>query len=194
MADDDITNIIEHTPHKRNSVFTPLVTLKAFIFQVLGDDGSCKQAVASVLADRACDGKSANSVNTGPYCKARQRLPLAQIKAAATNTGSRLHQQSTEKWKWFGYNVVLVDGLTVQMPDTPENQAVFPQPSSQKPGLGFPMARIVALTSLAAGSIINYNLGPCRGIRGLAGHYHHPRIFGKGYGLRDNAFRGEKTP
>ena len=49
MADDDIADIIEHTPHKRNTVFTPLVTLKAFIFQVLGDDGSCKQAVASVL-------------------------------------------------------------------------------------------------------------------------------------------------
>ena len=140
LADDDI---IEYTPHKRDSVFTPLVTLKAFIFQVLGDDGPCKQAVASVLADRVCDGKAANSVNTGPYCKARLRLPLAQIKAAATKTGSRLHQQSTEKLRWFGYNVVLVDGLTVQMPDTPENQAVFPQPSSQKPGLGFPMARHV---------------------------------------------------
>jgi len=130
---------------------------------VLGDDGSCKQAVASVLADRVCDGKTANSVNTGPYSKARQRLPLVQMKAAATNTGSRLHQQSTEKLKWFGYNVVLVDGFTVQMPDTPENQAVFPQPSSQKPGLGFPMARLVALTSLAAGSIVNYNLGPYQG-------------------------------
>jgi hypothetical protein len=163
LAADDIADIIEHTPHKRDSVFTPLVTLKAFIFQVLGDDGSCKQAVASVLADRVCDGKAANSVNTGPYCKARLRLPLAQIKAAATKTGSRLHQQSTEKLRWFGYNVVLVDGFTVQMPDTPENQAVFPQPSSQKPGLGFPMARLVALTSLAAGSIVNYNLGPYQG-------------------------------
>ena len=163
LADDDIADIIEHTPHKRNSVFTPLVTLKAFIFQVLGDDGSCKQAVASVLADRVCNGKAANSFNSGPYCKARQRLPLVQMKAAATNTGSRLHQQSTEKLKWFGYNVVFVDGFTVQMPDTPKNQAVFPQPSHQKPGLGFPMARIVALTSLATGSVINYNLGPYQG-------------------------------
>jgi hypothetical protein len=163
LADDDIADIIEHTPHKRNAVFTPLVTLKAFIFQVLGDDGSCKQAVASVLADRVCDGKSANSANTGPYCKARQRLPLAQMKAAATNTGSRLHQRSPEKLKGFGYNVVLADGFTVQMPDTPENQAVFPQPSHQKRGLGFPMIRLVALTSLATGGIINYNLGPYQG-------------------------------
>jgi hypothetical protein len=80
------------------------------------------------------------------------------MKAAATNTGSRLHHRSAEKWKWFGYNVVLADGATVQMPDTSENQAAFPQPSHQKPGLGFPMVRLVALTSLAAGSIINYKL------------------------------------
>jgi hypothetical protein len=163
LADDDIADIIGHTPHKRTAVFTPLITLKAFIFQVLGDDGSCKQAVASVLADRVCDGKSANSANTGPYCKARQRLPLGQMKAAATNTGFRLHQRSPEKLKWFGFNVVLVDGFTVQMPDTTENQAVFPQPSHQKPGLGFPMIRLVALTSLAAGCVINYNLGPYQG-------------------------------
>ncbi len=67
IADDDISDIIEHTAHKRDSVFTPLITLKAFIFQVLGDDGSCKQAVASVLADRVCDGKAANSVNRDAY-------------------------------------------------------------------------------------------------------------------------------
>ena len=54
---------------------------------MLGDDGSCKQAVASVLADRVCDGKAANSVNTGPYSKARQRLPLAQMKAARDKHG-----------------------------------------------------------------------------------------------------------
>jgi hypothetical protein len=163
FADDDIADIIKHTPHKRNSVFTPLITLKAFIFQVLSADGSCKEAVAGVLADRLVDGKPANSVNTGPYCKARQRLPLEQIKTAATNAGSRPHQQSAEKWKWFGYNVVIADGATVQMPDTPENQAVFPQPSSQKPGLGFPMLRLVVLTSLAAGGIINYKTGPYEG-------------------------------
>ncbi len=163
LSDDDIADIINHTAHKRDSVFTPLITLKAFIFQVLSADGSCKEAVANVLADRLSDGKSANSFNTGPYCKARRRLPLKQIKTAATNAGSRLHQQSAEIWKWFGYNVVIVDGATVQMPDTPENQTVFPQPNSQKPGLGFPLLRLVVLVSLAAGGIINYKTGPYQG-------------------------------
>ena len=93
-------------PHKRSSVFPPLVTLKAFIFQVLSDDGSCKQAVASVLVDRIVDGQSANTINTGPYCKARQRLPLKQLTEAATTAGMRLHQQTPDVWRFKGYNVV----------------------------------------------------------------------------------------
>jgi len=99
----------------------------------------------------------------GPYCKARQRLPLAQMKAAAINVGSRLHQHSAKIGRWYGYNVVLTDGTTVQMPDTPENQAVFPQQSNQKAGLGFPIMRLVALISLTTGTVINYSLGPYQG-------------------------------
>jgi hypothetical protein len=158
-----IEAIIAHTPHKRTSVFSPLITLQAFIFQVLSDDSSCKLAVAGVLVDRLSHGQSANSINTGPYCKARQRLPLSQMTQAVATTGSRLHQQCAMAWLWHGLNVVLVDGTTVLMPDTPKNQAVFPQQSNQKPGLGFPIVRLLALISLATGTIIDYRLGAYQG-------------------------------
>lgn len=141
----------------------PLVTLKAFIFQVLSDDGSCRQAVAGVLVDRIVDGQSANTVNTGPYCKARQRLPLKELRKAATAAGLRLHNQALAAWQWKGYNIVLTDGATVQMPDTPENQVDFPQLDSQKPGLGFPIARMVVLISLAAGTVLDYSFGAYQG-------------------------------
>lgn len=70
---------IAATGNCRDKIFAPLVTLKAFIFQVLCDDGSCKNAVARVLAERLQNGLPGNSVNTGPYCKARQRLPLQPL-------------------------------------------------------------------------------------------------------------------
>jgi len=158
-----IEAIIAHTPQKRTSVFSPLITLQAFIFQVLSDDSSCKLAVAGVLVDRVSQGQSANSINTGPYCKARQRLPLTQMSQAVTTTGSRLHQQSPLAWLWHGLNVVLADGTTVLMPDTPKNQAVYPQQSNQKPGLGFPIVRLLALISLATGVIIDYRHSPYQG-------------------------------
>jgi hypothetical protein len=68
-----IEAIIAHTPHKRTSVLSPLITLKALIFQVLSDDSSCKLTVAGLLVDLVSHGQSANSINTAPYCKARQR-------------------------------------------------------------------------------------------------------------------------
>ena len=54
----------------------------------------------------------------------------------------------------------MFDGTTVSMPDTPENQAAYPQVYNQKPGLGFPIARIGVITSLACGAVLN--LGFCR--------------------------------
>jgi DDE family transposase len=45
-----------------------------------------------------------------------------------------------------------VDGRTVSMPDTPSNQREFPQPRTQKPGLGFPLARIVVPFSVTVGT------------------------------------------
>ena len=102
-------------------------------------------------------------MSTGPYCKARQRLPLALLHEAVQSTGSSLHGQVPESWKWQGYNVKVVDGTTVLMPDTPANQAQFPQPRSQKVGLGFPIARLVGVMSLSSGAVVDYALGPYRG-------------------------------
>jgi hypothetical protein len=158
-----ITKIIARSARSRDKVFTPLVTLKTFIFQVLSEDRSCKQAVASLLTERLQQGLSPNSVNTGPYCKARQRLALAPLREAVNTIGSALHHRNPWAWRWRGHNVVLVDGTTVLMPDTEANQNAFPQQSSQKPGLGFPIARVVGLISLGAGSIIDYIAGPYQG-------------------------------
>jgi hypothetical protein len=134
--------------------------LKAFLFQALGEDGSCKQAVARILTERLQQGMEPNTVNTGPYCKARQRLPLAPLREAVSQTGEELHRDTPGKWHWKGHRVVLADGTTALMPDTPDNQARFPQQRNQKPGIGFPITRIVVLISLGAGTILDFALGP----------------------------------
>ena len=71
---------------------SPLITLKAFLFQVLSATGSCKEAVADILAERLFSGLEANSMSTGPYCKARHRLLLPQLKEAVIAIGERLHR------------------------------------------------------------------------------------------------------
>jgi len=57
----------------------------------------------------------------------------------------------------------MVDGSTASMPDTPANQAAYPQSRSQKPGLGFPLARFVAIISLATGAVVDLAIGPYKG-------------------------------
>ena len=163
MSTEALEQIIENSTSSRDRIFTPLVTLKAFIFQILSTDGSCRQAVNHVLSGRLYQGCPANSIKTGAYCKARKRLPHKQLKQAVESSGKALHQQAHKTWLWKGHNTLLADGTTVLMPDTPENQADYPQQSSQKPGLGFPIARIVGLISLSVGSVVSYSIGSYQG-------------------------------
>jgi hypothetical protein len=144
----------------KDRVFSPLVTLWTFLSQVLSADHSCRAAVARLLAHRVSQGESGCSANTGAYCQARKRLPEKFFSAVACLVGRALDAKAHHRWLWKGRRVYMFDGTTVTMPDTPENQAAYPQVYNQKPGLGFPIARLGALTSLSCGAIVN--LGFCR--------------------------------
>src|SRR5436305_1998968 len=111
----------------RDCLYTPLVTLAAFLWQVLSKDGSCRAAVARVLAWLVGEGQPPCTADTGPYCKARQRLPEGLLRRLARQTGQELHRQAPLPWRWRGRRVQLVDGTTVSMPDTAANQGAYPQ-------------------------------------------------------------------
>ena len=116
-----------------------------------------------MLSERLLEGEAANSIHTGAYCKARDRLPLVPLQQAVETSGTALHHQADPTWLFKGHNLMVTDGSTLIMPDTPENQAVFPQQANQKPGLGFPILRIVVLISLSVGAIVAYATGPYQG-------------------------------
>ena len=150
-------------PEHRERLYPPTVTLSIFMRQVLEADGSCQKAVNGWAAQRAADGLSACSVRTGGYCRARQRLPVEMVSALTRQTGQMLSQRALKPWRWRGRAVKLVDGTGLSMPDTPENQAVYPQPSTQAAGVGFPLARLVMVICLATGVALDAAIGPHRG-------------------------------
>jgi len=113
-------------PKHRERLYPPTVTLSMFMRQVLETDGSCQKAVNGWAAQRACDGLSPSSVRTGGYCRARQRLPLEMVSTLARETGRLLGHKALAQWLWRGRTVKLVDGTGLSMPDTQENQAVYP--------------------------------------------------------------------
>src|SRR5947209_1555720 len=141
-------------------IFSPLVTLWVFLGQVLSADHSCRAAVARLLAHRLTQGQSPCSPETGAYCQARKRLPELFFADVARQTGRALDAKVEPQWLWKRRRVYIYDGSSVSMPDTPANQAAYPQPVVQKPGLGFPPARIAAVLSLACGAVLD--LGICR--------------------------------
>src|SRR4051812_8543696 len=136
-------------------IFSPLVTLWVFLGQVLSPDHSCRAAVARLIAHRVARGQAPCSARTGAYCRARQRLPEGFFSAAACAVGCGLDARSDRLWLWKGRRGYLFDGTTVTMPDTAENQAAYPQVYNQGPGLGFPIARLGAVISLACGAVVN---------------------------------------
>jgi hypothetical protein len=149
----------------RIRIYTPVVTLWTFLTQVLDADHSCRQAVSRLIAFLVSQGQPPVSPDTGNYCKARKRLPLSFIVRLVRKAGELLQRKASPTWLWKGREVLMVDGATVSMPDTPANQRAFPQPRSQKPGLGFPIARFVAIIGLATGAVLDLAIGPYKGKR-----------------------------
>ena len=157
----DVTEAL--LPEHRERLYPPTVALSMFMRQVLESDGSCQKAVNGWAAQRAADGLCACSARTGGYCRAPQRLPMEMVSALARETGRLLSKKAMAQWLWRGRSVKLVDGTGISMPDTPENQTLYPQPSTQAPGVGFPLARLVMLICLATGAALDAAIGPHSG-------------------------------
>jgi hypothetical protein len=160
LTEDVLTQALTAVGVWLDRVFSPLVTLWVFLGQVLSADHSCRAAVARLIAHRLSRGQRPCSAETGAYGQARRRLPETFFADVACSVGRNLDARAERDWLWTGRRVYLFDGSTVTMPDTRENQQASPQVYNQKPGLGFPIARIGAVISLACGAVVN--LGFCQ--------------------------------
>lgn len=145
------------------SVYSVPVTLWAFLSQVAAPAKACVAAVSRVLLLLAVLGRPPCHAGSGAYCKARAKLPERFLSRLACAVGCQLEDQAPTAWRWHGHRVVMVDGSTLSMPDTQANQAVYPQSRSQRPGVGFPLLRWVALIGLATGAVLDTAVGPWRG-------------------------------
>ena len=144
----------------RERFFPPAVTLWAFLSQVLSADGTCREAVSRVIAHQARRKEATPSPRTSAYCRARPRLTGGLFQHLLASSAADLEAQARPQDYWHGKRLRVMDGTGLSMPDTPENQQAYPQPSSQAPGCGFPVLRLVVLISLVTGALWAYALGP----------------------------------
>ena len=153
----------EHGVQYRDRLFSPATTLWGFLSQVLSEDHSCRDTVSRIIAHRAASGLEPCSPNTASYCNARARIPTAVLRSLARRTAQQLQDGLPEGWKWNERNVFIADGSHVSMQDTEENQAGYPQPVVQQDGIGFPLARLAVLLSLATGACHDLAIAPYAG-------------------------------
>jgi putative transposase len=146
-------------------IYSAPLVLWAFLAQTLrdGKGAACAAAVADIAQYlQQTDGRVPCG-DTGDYCRARAKLNLNAVGQLARQTACALERAARPEWLWHGLHAKLIDGFTFTMLDTPENQQVFPQPSSQRAGVGLPIARACAVVSLATAALVDLAVGPYEG-------------------------------
>lgn len=146
-------------------IYSTAVVLWSFLSQVLrdGKEASCRAAVARIAAYQEQQGQPTPTSDTGDYCRARDKLSEAALRDLTIEVAAEVQSQADPRWLWKGRHAKLIDGFTFTMPDTAENQAEYPQHTAQKPGVGFPIARAVAVISLATACAMDLAIGPYSG-------------------------------
>ena len=144
LSDERIERVFEsHGNLFGGSVYSTALVVWSFLSQVLrdGKEASCQAAVARIVAHQQQVDRPVPTSDTGDYCRARAKLSEAALRDLTVEIGAEVEQQAKADWLWKGRHAKLVDGFTFTMPDTPANQAAYPQHTAQKPGVGFPIAR-----------------------------------------------------
>ena len=153
----------EASPLWRGWIYTPAVTVWVFLSQCLSADHSCRDAVTRLAAWRTTCGRKPCSAETSADCIARDALPEEACQELVRRTGREIENRAPAEWLWRGRRVRVVDGSTITMPDSPENQAEYPQQRSQRPGCGLPLARILVVFSLSVGTVVDAAIGKYHG-------------------------------
>lgn len=147
----------------RDRIYSPIVTTSCLLSQVIADDQSLQATVSRLIAAKAAANEELPSANTSAYSQARSRLPIELLKGCFEKVGIVTTENILSGWVWRGKNPKLIDGSTFSMPDTLENQTVYPQPTTQKKGVGFPIARFVVLICFITGVVLRIAIGPYNG-------------------------------
>jgi hypothetical protein len=157
--------------HSRRRSFPQGLTFWAFLSQVLSPESPCRETVRKVQAWYTARRLPRPGSGTAAYCRARSRLSHDTLLDIHRHTADELQRRVASDQLWCGRHVKVVDGTGVSMPDTPRNQRAFPQPSNQKKGCGFPVAKLVGCFCLASGALLHWAEGTL--------HVHESQLFRK---------------
>lgn len=138
-------------PTQRDRHFPVPTVFWAWLAQLLEANASCNKALTLIQTWCLTHNLPIPSSGNSGYCQARSKVPLSFLEAVTDRTTSHLAQRESSQDQWRGLTLKAIDGSSVQLCDTATNQAVYPQPSTQKEGCGTPTMGIVGVTNLSTG-------------------------------------------
>ena len=136
---------------KRIRQYCNVVVFWAWLAQILEENASLSKAVSLVQA--WCDdvGLAVPNPDTGAYSRGRGRLPIEFLNAVNGRVNAHLSARIKPEDTYQGHVIKSIDGSSMALDDTEENQSEYPQPSSQKPGCGFPVMGIMGVLNHSHG-------------------------------------------
>jgi len=133
-----------------------------FLWQMLHGHATCRQVVGQFQAQLLLAGRRPVDDDNSGYCQARARLPEPLLVAALHASAQAADRRVAPDPAWHGRVVKVIDGTTLTLPDSPENRTVYPQPTSQKPGVGLPQLHLLVVWSAGGGGVLDHVRGPSR--------------------------------
>lgn len=182
------TVLAEEQVQYRRAVFTPIVTIWAFLSQVLSKDKSLRKTVSRVASWLTQAGERVPSLDTGAYCKARQRLPERVLERLFQRTSALIEAAVGPEQLWCGRPVKVWDGTGITMSDTAANQAEYPQHANQRQGCGFPLMRLVVMFSLTTGAALQVRMSAFKTSELTLARAFYEQLAPGDVGLADSAY------
>jgi hypothetical protein len=133
----------------------------AFLNMVLSPRSSCRESQRSIQSWWQRRKRLWLNPCSSAFCMARAKLPMLWLRGLWWKMAGALADSAPALPGCHGRRVLVVDGSSVNAPDTCLNQAEWPQPKSQKPGCGFPLINILGIFDLSSGALL----------RAAHGHY-----------------------
>jgi hypothetical protein len=134
----------------RDRVLTPVTTIQLFLLQILHGNTACSHLPHL----------SGLRFSASAYCQARARLPLRLFDRLLERFSCAAQRSVSDDGRWCGHRTFFVDGSGCSMPDTPALQDAFGQPNVQRPGCGFPVARLLGLFHAGTGVLLKLVVAP----------------------------------
>lgn len=147
-----------HAP-QRERPYSVRRTTWSFLWQMLQANAPCRAVVRQIQAMLVLEGRPTVDEGTSAYCQARARVPEALLRATLAASAQAAADLGPPGTALQGRAVKVLDGTTLALPDTPENQAAYPQTAAQKRGCGFPQLHLLVRWNARGAAVLDFASG-----------------------------------